>query len=439
MQLKPKMAQSKPGAARRRLMAASCALLGAGAARGQESHMAPPDSGILQDWSVDTALAYYHEDGRIQAIEPVVDVGKVFADGQALNLNVTFDALSGASPNGALTSRTAQTFASPSGKSKHQYMTAPGQLPVDPDYQDDRVAVAGSWAVPVTRVDQVSIGGKLSAEDDFFSVTVNASIAHDFNEKNTTLSFGLYNEFDSIHPIGGAPVAGSDYELAEKQTAARTKDGVGLLLGVTQVITRNWLSELNISIDRFHGYLNDPYKFTSIIDSAGGTTGYEYESRPEQRTRKSAYWENRVAWSSQISTAISLRYMSDDWGVRSDTAQLHLRWTFSNRERYIEPTVRWYRQTAADFYMPFITNTETPTSAYESSDSRLGAFHALTYGVKYAQKLPGLGSRPQSEISIRAEYYQQTFEERVAVPAGLQGLDLYPGLKAVLVQIGWRF
>ena len=425
--------------ARRRLMAASCALLGAGAARGQETQMAPPDSGLLEDWSVDSALAYYHENGRIQAIEPVVDVAKVFADGEALNFNVTFDALSGASPNGALTSRAAQTFASVSGKPQHQYTTAPGQLPVDPNYHDDRIAVGGNWTVPVTRVDQVSVGGKVSAEDDFVSATVNASIAHDFNQKNTTLSFGIYNEFDSIHPIGGAPVPASDYALTEKQTGGKTKDGLGVLLGLTQVMTRNWLSEFNISIDRFHGYLNDPYKFTSIIDSAGGTTGYEYESRPDQRTRKSAYWENRVAWSSQVSTGLSLRYMSDDWGVRSDTAQLHLRWTLSGRDRYIEPTIRWYRQTAADFYMPFILNTETPTTAFESSDSRLGAFHALTYGVKYAQKLPGLGSRPESEFSIRAEYYQQTFEERVPVPAGLQGLDLYPGLKAILVQIGWRF
>jgi len=420
-------------------MAASCALLSAGAARGQETRMAPPDSGLLEDWSVDSALAYYHEDGRIQAIEPVVDVAKVFADGQALNLNVTFDALSGASPNGALTSRTAQTFASPSGKPKHQYTTAPGQLPVDPNYEDDRIAASGNWTVPFTRVDQVSVGGKVSAEDDFLSATVSASIAHDFNDKNTTLSFGIDNEFDSIHPIGGAPVPGSDYELAEKQAGGKTKDGVGVLLGVTQVMTRSWLSEFNISIDRFHGYLNDPYKITSIIDGVGGTAGYEYESRPDQRTRKSANWENRVAWSSQVSTALSLRYMSDDWRVRSDTAQLHLRWTLSNRHRYIEPTVRWYRQTAADFYLPFLLSTEKPATSYQSSDSRLGAFRALTYGVKYAQKLPGLGSRPESEISIRAEYYQQTLEERTPVPAGLRGLDLYPGLEAVLVQIGWRF
>jgi hypothetical protein len=439
MQLKPNAPLPQRVRARRRLMAASCALLGAGAARSQQPAPAPVDSGLFEDWAVDSALAYYHEDGRIQAVEPVVDVAKVFADGQTLNFNVTFDALSGASPNGALPSRSPQTFASPSGKSQHRYTTAPGQLPVDPDYEDDRVAVSGNWTVPFTRLDQMSVGGKLSAEDDFFSVTVNASIAHDFNEKNTTLSVGIDNEYDSIHPIGDAPVPGSNYALAEKQTGGKSKDGVGVLLGVTQVMTRNWLLEFNLSADRFTGYLNDPYKFTSIIDSAGGTTGYEYENRPDQRLRKSAYWENRVAWSTRISTTLSLRYMSDDWGVRSDTAQLHLRWSLSNRVRYIEPTVRWYHQTAADFFTPFILATQQPSTDYQSSDSRLAEFRAMTYGVKYAQKLPGLGSRAESEINIRAEYYQQTLDVRTPVPGALQGLDLYPGVKAVLVQIGWRF
>jgi hypothetical protein len=84
-------------------------------------------------------------------------------------------------------------------------------------------------------------------------------------------------------------------------------------------------------------------------------------------------------------------------------------------------------------------DTAKQSTGFESADSRLGAFRALTYGVKYAQKLPGLGSRAESEFSVRAEYYQQTFNEQVPVPASLQGLDLYPGLKAILVQIGYRF
>jgi Protein of unknown function (DUF3570) len=438
MQLKPKGPLVQPTSTRRRLMAASCALLSAGAARSQEASAAPGGSGLLEDWSVDSALAYYHEDGRVQAIEPVVNVSKVFADGESLNFNATFDALSGASPNGALPSHSPQTFTGPSGKASHVYTIAPGQLPADPNYHDARFAAGANWTMPLTRVDQLSVGGKFSVEDDFVSATVDASIAHDFNDKNTTVSFGLYNEYDSLHPIGNTPVPGSNVTSLVR-IGAQSKDGVGALLGITQVMTRTWLTEFNLSVDRFTGYLNDPYKITSIIDSAGNTTGYEYESRPDQRTRKSAYWENRVAWTSQLSTALSLRYMSDDWAVRSDTAQLHLRWSWANRERYIEPTFRWYRQTAADFYTPFILDTAKQSTGFESADSRLGAFHALTYGMKYAQKLPGLESRAESEFSVRAEYYQQTFNQQVPVPAGLQGLDLYPGLKAILVQIGYRF
>jgi hypothetical protein len=438
MQLKPKMPRAKTANTRRRLMAASCALLSAGATRSQEASVAPASSGLLEDWSVDSALAYYHEDGRVQAIEPVVNISKVFADGESLNFNATFDALSGASPNGALPSHSPQTFTGPSGKPSHAYTIAPGQLPADPHYSDTRFAAGGNWTIPLTRVDELSIGGKFSVEDDFVSGTIDASIAHDFNHKNTTLSFGLYNEYDSLHPVGNTPVPGSDVASLVR-TGGKSKDGVGALLGITQIMTRTWLSEFNLSVDRFTGYVNDPYKITSIIDSAGNTIGYEYESRPDQRTRKSAYWENRVAWTSRLSTALSLRYMSDDWAVRSDTAHLHLRWSWSNREQYIEPTFRWYRQTAADFYTPFILDAARQSTGFESADSRLGAFHALTYGVKYAHKLPGLGSRAESEFSVRAEYYQQTFNVRVPVPAGLQGLDLYPGLKAVLVQLGYRF
>src|ERR1700761_5411303 len=101
MQLKAGAPLALAARPRRRLMAASCALRSPGAAR-THPRAAPLDSGLFEDWSVDSALAYYHEDGRIQAVEPVVDVAKVFADGQAVDINVTFDALSGESPNGAL-------------------------------------------------------------------------------------------------------------------------------------------------------------------------------------------------------------------------------------------------------------------------------------------------------------------------------------------------
>ena len=73
----------------------------------------------------------------------------------------------------------------PSGKASHLYTIAPGQLPADPHYHDTRVAAGGNWTLPLTRVDNFSVGAKFSAEDDFVSATADASIAHDFNDKNT--------------------------------------------------------------------------------------------------------------------------------------------------------------------------------------------------------------------------------------------------------------
>jgi Protein of unknown function (DUF3570) len=437
LQLKPTSSALRGSTLRQRLMAASCALLSSTGARAQAPEAAPFLDRLLQDLSVDSALAYYHEDGRIQAIEPVVDVAKTFANGDAFNLNFTFDSLSGSSPNGALPSHSPQTFTSPSGKAKNQYVTAPGQLPVDPNYHDDRIALSGNWTMPVTRVTAITVGAKVSGEDDFLSLTLSASVDHDFNQKNTTVSAGVYDEFDSLRPIGGAPEPGSDYALADK-TGNRTKDGIGGLFGITQVMTRNWLSALNFSVDRFHGYLNDPYKFTSVLDASGAVSGYQYESRPDQRLRKSAYLENRAAWDT-LSMGFSLRYMSDDWAVRSETAQVHVRWQLPGGTSYIEPTVRWYRQTAAEFYVPWLVDTAKQVSPYQSSDSRLDAFHALTYGVKYAHKLGPIGPLAGSEFNVRLEYYQQKFHNPSATLTELQGLNPFPDLKAVLVQLGWRF
>jgi hypothetical protein len=87
MQLKP-----EPGSLRRRLIAASCALLSAAAARSQEVSSAvralsdSSTEGGATNWQVDSALAYYHEDGRIQAVEPVVAVSKDYGDGEAVQM-----------------------------------------------------------------------------------------------------------------------------------------------------------------------------------------------------------------------------------------------------------------------------------------------------------------------------------------------------------------
>jgi len=429
---------------RGKLIAASCALLGsAPVAHAQTHDVVDTVNRALADWELDGAVAYYHENGRIQAVEPVINAGHELADGGQLDFDFTFDALSGSSPNGALTSRQVQTFASPSAKSfaqaRHLYTTGSGSLPVDPNYSDARVAGGAGWTVPLSRLLRATLGGKFSYEDDFYSATVSAGLERDFNDKNTTVSVGVNSENDFLQPIGGAPAPRSDYALFEKG-GHETKHGVGVLAGITQVMSRNWITLANVSVDRFSGYLNDPYKIVSIVDASGSPAGYVYENRPDSRTRRSVYWENRVGWT-QGSVTADARYMTDNWGIRSETAELRLRWWLPGRDQYLEPSARWYRQNAADFFHPWIADS-APVPADLSADFRLAGFHALTYGFKYGCKLTdhlGRFGRDTTEFNIRLEYYEQSLRGNPAAPAASNGLDVYPKLQAFLLQVGFTY
>jgi uncharacterized protein DUF3570 len=446
-----------PVAIRQGLITASCALLASGAqAADDAAPVASPAPGlwdrfdqVAHDWSLQSALAYYHEDGRVQAIEPVIDLSREEATGGSLDLNLTIDSLSGASPNGALPSRMPQTFASPSGRTlnpsanagadrqTHLYAIAPGQLPADSNYSDLRAAAAADWQRPFSRTMRWDFSGKVSYEDDFISITGSASILRDFNEKNTTVELGVTDEEDLIAPVGGTPVAGSDYALFAK-TSNKSKNGLGALAGVTQVINRHWLVQANVAADRFHGYLNDPYKIISVLDQVGDPAGYLYEERPGQRLRKSVFLENRIGWD-RVSTAVSLRYMSDDWHIHSETAEGRFRWWGHERGLYWEPSLRWYRQTAANFYTPWITGPASSAAGFASADTRLAAFRAFTYGLKFGLNMEPRFHRSGSELSLRVEYYEQIVDDPRSAPPALQGLDLYPNLKAVLVQVGFSY
>jgi hypothetical protein len=65
---------------------------------------------------VDTAVLYYKENnGRVQAAEPIVNLKKDYGDERVLNLKVTLDSLTGASPNGATSSSHSTNFYRPFG------------------------------------------------------------------------------------------------------------------------------------------------------------------------------------------------------------------------------------------------------------------------------------------------------------------------------------
>lgn len=421
------------------LAAATFALLGAGRASAAD--------GEADRWSFDSALLYYGEDDdRVQDISAAISATRDFDDERKLGLSLTVDTLTGASPSGAIALDGPQTFTSPSGNKT--YTTPAGQIPLDDSFLDTRYALTASWTQPLARLYTLSAGVGMSTEYDYTHIGANISLARDFNKRNTSVFAGLAWSQDDIDPVGGAPIPLSQMldvgDLSSKR-GSDSKSVLDLLVGVTQVLGRNSVLRVNYSLSDSSGYLNDPYKILSVVDPLTGDTVlripptgdgpggvYLYESRPDSRLKHSLFTELKHAFGPPV-LHLAYRFMTDDWGVDSHTADARLRWPIGS-SYFVEPQLRYYMQTEADFYRSSL-RADDPLPAYASSDFRLGQFDAVTVGVKF-----GGATRAGGEWSTRLEYYMQSGEIPSGQIIGNQAQrEQYPDLNAVIVQFGYKF
>jgi hypothetical protein len=325
------------------LSAATCSLLAGNAAA------------LEHEWDIDSALMIYTESGgRISAVEPVISGKKILGDDEILSFKLVFDVLVGASATGSVPSTQPQTFTRPSGIGS--YTVAANETPLDDTFQDNRISFSQSWDKPIDSNNRRTLGYNLSHEYDFTSISANALWQHDINQKNTSFTTGINVELDALEPVGGAPVPLTTLNGQAKQ-GSKSRDIVDLLFGVTQVIDQSSLFQVNLSFSEANGYLTDPYKYVSVVDTNGLPTSQLFERRPESRSRQSIYAKYKKQLANKDIVTTSYRLMSDDWGVDSNTFDLTYRFKLKNGN-YIQPHVRLYQQSATDFYRYFLLDSE---------------------------------------------------------------------------------
>jgi hypothetical protein len=394
-------------------------------------------------WQVETSGLFYSEsDGRVSAVEPVVSARKEYADEHVLNLKLVVDALTGATPSGALPSNTVQTFTRPSGNGS--YTVQPGELPLDDTFHDTRVALSANWEQPLTDRLRSQIGVNFSREYDFTSLGISGNLARDFNDRNTTLSAGINLESDWIEPEGAIPTPfGAMQPVGAVQARGDDKDDktiVDFLFGVTQTINARSIMQLSYSISQADGYLTDPFKILSVVDdSTGDVIGndvYRFENRPDKRNKQSLYWQTNYRLD-RDRIRFSYRYFWDDWDIQSHTFDLSYRWNFAENQ-FLEPEVRYYQQSEAEFYEPLLLESDVQNGTlpeFASADQRLAEFNAVTVSVKYQRQLAN-----NQHWNARVAMYQQSGE---GSPDGVFGsnaqFDLFPSLTAVIAQVGYGF
>ncbi len=402
---------------------------------------APGDPAARVPWQVDSAVLLYAESGgRVKALEPVIAVRRTDADEHTLSLKLTVDTLTGASPNGAVAQPGAQTFTSPSGESS--YTTPAGSMPLDTSFKDTRGALSAGYERPLDRLTRLSFGGNFSSEYDFTSVGANVAIARDLEGRNTTLSLGLALEGNQIRPVGGTPVGLSVASAGGTRLGSGSRNVADVLLGVTQVMNRRWLMQVNLGLGRGSGEHSDPYKILSVVDGSTGLLAgdrYVHERRPDSRSRVSLYWGHKIHLARDV-LDLSWRGYRDDWGVRAHT--LDARWRVNlGGGSYLEPRWRHHRQGAADFWRGWLVEGQDwdstghrSTLAAASADPRLARFTGNTLGLTWGQPLSWGG-----ELTLRGEVYRQVQARPADAPGVLQTLPIAPGLTATMLTAGYRF
>ena len=394
----------------------------------------------------DATLMLYNEANRITAAEALVSYRKLLPNLNTVRLNLTYDGLTGASPNGATPSHSPQTFTRPSGNS---VTTIPaGEIPLDPGFKDYRIGADGQLEHPLNRLTNLMAGAHLSLESDYTSLGLSTGITRDLFQRNTTLGLSASFAHETSSPKGGAPAPFASLPPPEER-GDREGEGEGegisypgqprniydVVFGISQILDRSTIIRFNYSLDHAAGYLNDPYKLLSLVygpnsSQAGEPFDYLYENRPRSRTKHALYGEIiRDLFGSTLDA--SYRHFWDTWGIRSGTVDAS--WRFpTGRGTAIQPHVRWYSQTKADFYQPFLVRgSELPT--YASADARLAAFDAYTFGLTYSFPV-----MPGSHMSATTEYYFQKGDGSPPDAFGaLRDFDLFPKLNAVMIRVGY--
>ena len=196
-----------------------------------------------------------------------------------------------------------------------------------------------------------------SEENDYRATYVNLSGSRNFNNARTTVTLGFSHSADDIFP--------TDAELFNR-VRNEDKRATSAAVSLSQVINRVTTFQTALSITEQSGFLSDPYKLQ--------------DARPDNKTQ--------IAFSNSLryffieadgALQANYRYYHDDFGISSHT--LDLSWFQNiNRSFQVAPMLRYYSQSAADFYTN-IDDFTKPLTEPQSSDYRLSAFGAFSGGI----------------------------------------------------------
>lgn len=276
-----------------------------------------------------------------------------------------------------------------------------------------------------------SLGYIYSREPDYIASTSYYSISQDMFGDLTTISLGYRRAWDQVYrDLCAAPHPNNQEcpDIINDPTFHQRADHRGYTFGLTQILTRNLLANLNYEIDTDQGYLANPYR--QIRYSSPGGVGFTLAPQiyPNTRTSNAAsvLLKYYLPWRATLSG--SYRFYHDTFGIVGNT--LEADYTMPMWKGWIfDGSLRYYTQTHASFYSDLFPYANY--SNFMARDRELAAFHSLTAGIgaSYEFPIPQLPWIHKSTANIRYDRMMITYKDYrdalLAAQYGAGGEPLY--------------
>ena len=384
---------------RNKLSLATCSLL---------SQNAMSASEIDNAWKTDSSFLYYSEEERVSVRKIIGSVEGNLSETDAVSIRAVLDTMSGPTPTGAVIKST-PSFSGASGGG----ISAGSSSAALAHFDDTRAGLSVDWTHSYSRLMNVKYNGAVSIENDYRSFSAGATLDRETEDRAYKFTAGVAFTLDQVFRVGENATP-APLSLVEDGIffGEGEKDSVDAILGVTHVINRRTIGQLNLTYGVTNGYLTDPYKVFSVVGDTGVEANQYFEARPGDRKRIIlAANLNHQLFPSDNVINLSYRYYTDDWDVDSHTLSLAFNHEFKDKQ-FIEPELRLYTQTRAYFYHNEIVNDPTngiPDASilpeYVSADYRLDDMTDVTLGFTY-----GFSTSTNGKLRARLAYLHQSFD-----------------------------
>ena len=264
--------------------------------------------------------------------------------------------------------------------------------------------------------DKTTLGLDLgrSSENDYTSDFFNIDGRIELNDKKTTLATGYGYASDKV------------WEMVDDNGEKVKSPGVGGakythqgMLGVTQVLDKDSLAQLNLTYTHSEGFLSDPYKYALVYNYSNPYfPDFVRDSRPGHRDQFAVLLRYVRNFSALNAAALhaDYRFYSDSFGIDAHTFEL----TWIQPIVYgveLRPRLRYYAQNSADFYQPVF---EAPRAdGNYSSDYRMAGFGAISGGIQLTNEVLG-----HLRVAGGVDFYQRRQDYGIAGGTGTS-LDNY--------------